>query len=114
MRKEGVSKSRSLLPEPFRDLEPFMGWALAKESERTSKRLASTMEEIQAFYDAVMPRMETVVQYLNQFPLDRMPEDVQQLFYLTLSLVEVSSAVELYGQPGVINGFDPSRFVPVE
>ena len=114
MKKEGISQFQGFLPEPFHDLEPFSGWALAKESERTGKRLASTMAEIRAFYDAVLPRLEPIVQYLNQFPLDRMPEDAQRLLYLTLSLVEIASAVELYGQPGVINGLDPSRFTPVE
>ena len=114
MNKEGMSQFHGVLPAPFHDLAPFSGWALAKESERTGKRLASTMEEIRAFYDAMLPRLEAIVQYLNQFPLDRLPEDAQQLFYLTLSLVEVASAVELYGQPEVINGLDPSRFTPVE
>ena len=114
MNKEGVSRSQGFLPEPFHDLAPFSGWVLAKESERTGKRLASTMGEIQAFYDAVLPRLEAIVQYLNQFPLDHLPEEAQQLLYLTLSLMEVASAVELYGQPGVLNGLDPSRFTPVE
>src|SRR5712691_6610629 len=93
MKKEDIYQFQGFLPEPFHDLEPFSGWARAKESERTGKRLASTMEEIRAFYDAVLPRLEAIVQYLNQFPLDRMPQDAQQLFYLTLSLMEVASAV---------------------
>ena len=106
--------SSGLLPGQFTDLEPFIGWALAKESERTRKRLSSAMEEIQAFYDAMLPRMEAIFDYLNQFPLEQMPEDAKPLFYLTLSLAEVADAVELYKQPGVIDGFDPYRFVSVE
>jgi len=106
--------SRGLLPEQFKDLEPFMEWALAKESERTRKRLSSPMEELRAFYHAMLPRMEAIIEYLNQFPLDQMSEDAERLFYLTLSLAEVADAVELYGQPEVINGFDPSRFISVE
>jgi hypothetical protein len=114
MKNESIVQFQGALPEPFHDLAPFSGWTLAKESERTSKRLASTMEEIRAFYDAMLPRLEAIVQYLNQFPLDRLPQEAQQLFYLTLSLVEVSSAVELYGQPGIPNSLDSSRFRPVE
>jgi hypothetical protein len=114
MKKDGLSQLQVVLPEPFHDLAPFSGWALAKESERTGKRLASPMEEIRAFYEAVLPRLEAIVQYLNQFPLDHMPGDAQHLLYLTLSLVEVASAVELYGQPGVPNSLDSSRFRPVE
>lgn len=114
MAQERATKSQGSLPALFRSLEPFSGWALAKESERIHKRLSSPMEELRAFYDAMLPQMETIVPYLNQFSLERMPEEGQRLFFLTLSFVEVTSAVELYGQPGVINGFDPARFLPVE
>ena len=43
----------SLLPDAFADLEPFAAWCLATERERYAKRLASTMPEMQAFYDAI-------------------------------------------------------------
>lgn len=112
--------SSGVLPEPFKDLEPFVDtWALATETERNQKRLASAMTEIQAFYNAMMPRMEAVLTYLSQFPLDRIPEEVKtlpeetrRLFYLALAVAEVAPAVELYQQPGVIDGFDARRFVP--
>ena len=104
----------SPLPAPFQDLEPFVDWALAKESQRTHKRLASTIEEIQAFYEAMLPRIEAIMEHLNQFPLEHMPADAERLFHMSLSLIEVSMAVELFKQPGVINGFDVSRFVPIE
>ena len=102
------------LPASFSDLEPFTAWALAKEQERTSKRLASSMEEIQAFYDSMSPRLETVVEYLNQLPLDNMPLDAERLFHMSLSLMEVANAVEMFHNPAVIDGFDVKRFVPVE
>ena len=104
----------ALFPEQFQNLEPFRDWALAKESERRAKRLSSTMDEIQAFYDAIFPQMEAAVAYLNQFPLDLLPEGTQQLYYLTLSLVEVTSAVELYHQPHIIEAIAPARFRRVE
>jgi hypothetical protein len=69
------------------------------------------MAELQAFYDAMLPRMEAVIAYLNQFPLDAMPADAQRLLSLTLSLAEVSTAVELFKQPSVADGYDASRFV---
>ena len=108
------------MPDPFKDLEPFVAtWALATETERNQKRLASAMTEIQAFYNAMMPRMEAVLTYLSQFPLERiseeartLPEETQRLLYLALSVVEVAPAVEPYKQPGVIDGFDSRRFVP--
>src|SRR6185369_9850988 len=114
MAHEGATTSQGSLPAPFHSLEPFSAWVLAKESERIRKRLSSSMAELRVFYDAMLPQMETIVPYLNQFSLEHLPEDAQHLFFLALSFVEVTSAVELYGQPGVINGFDPERFLPVE
>jgi hypothetical protein len=61
------------LPAEFADLESFGGWSLPTENERYAKRLASSMDELQAFYDAAFPRMEAGANYLDQFPLEAMP-----------------------------------------
>lgn len=106
--------SHRMLPDQFEDLEPFVrAWALATERERNRKRLSSTMEEVQAFYETMLPRMEAVIEYLHQFSLGNMPEEAKRLFYLALSLAEVAPAVELFKQPSVVDGFDPARFIPV-
>jgi hypothetical protein len=102
------------LPADFQDLAPFLPWALSKEQERTAKRRASTQEEILAFYNAMLPRIDAITNYLKQFPLDGMPAGAEILFRLSLSLIEVANAVELYKQPKLPWGFDPARFVPVE
>jgi len=100
------------LPEPFHDLEPYLAWALPTERERSAKRQASSMAEIKAFYDAMMARMEEVLPYLAQFSPENVPGDVQRLFYLTLSLAEIAPAVENFGQPSVIDGYEAARFMP--
>jgi gamma-glutamylcysteine synthetase len=100
------------LPAAFTDLEPFMAWSLATEPERQKKRMSSSMAEIQTFYDAILPRMDAVISYLDQFPLNAMPADAQRLLHLTFSLAEVAAAVELFKQPGVADGYDAARFVP--
>jgi hypothetical protein len=102
------------LPAPFAELEPVAAWALATEGQRARKRRDSTMAEIRALYDAVLPRMDAIIEYLNQFPLDNMPDDAQRLLYLTLSLAEVAPAVELFNQPLVTDGYDPERFIPAQ
>jgi hypothetical protein len=102
------------LPEPFQRLAPFSAWALPTERERRAKRLSSSMEEIQAFYDALFPQLEAVVAYLDQFPLDQLPEEAQSLYHLMLSLVEVTSAVELYHHPQIFEAIEPTRFRRVE
>ena len=101
------------LPESFQDLTPYLAWALATERERSAKRQSSTMTEIKAFYDAMLARMGEVLPYLAQFPPEQVPADVQRLFLLTLSLAEVAPAVENFGQPSVVQGYDVARFIPV-
>jgi hypothetical protein len=89
-----------LLPAQFADLEPFAKtWCLASEPERYAKRLASTMDEIQAFYDAMFPRAEEAIAYLEEFPLDDLPADANRLLQLLYSLILVSFAVEIWRQP---------------
>lgn len=89
-----------MLPDDFRDLEPFAAtWCLATEPERWERRLASSMEELQAFYDACFPRAEEAIQHCDRFPLHDMPEDAVRLLRLLESLALVSYAVEVWQQP---------------
>ena len=101
-----------VLPEGFEDLATYLAWSLATERERSAKRQASTMDEITAFYQAMMPRMDEILPYLDQFGLENVPEDAQRLFCLTLALAEIAPAVENFGQPSVVEGYDVTRFVP--
>ena len=59
----------------------------------------------------MLARMEEVLPYLEQFSLEELPDDAKRLFYLTLSLAEVAPAVEQFGQPSVVDGYDIKRFV---
>jgi len=94
--------SDTLLPREFSDLEPFARkWCLATERERYATRLSSSVEEMQALYDAVFPRGEEAIAYCDKFPLDDMPEDAQHLLQLIHSLVMVSFPVEAWRQPHV-------------
>jgi hypothetical protein len=94
--------ANALLPTEFSDLEPYAAtWCLATETERFDRRLASTMHDMQALYDAVLPRAEAMVEYCNGFPLDDMPEDAQRVMQLLYSLVMVSFPVEAWRQPNV-------------
>jgi hypothetical protein len=69
------------------------------------------MKDLKAFYDAMLARMEEVLPYLDQFPVDALPEDATRLFYLTLSLAEVAPAIEQFGQPSVVDGYDVKRII---
>lgn len=64
--------------------------------------LASTMEELQAFYDAAFPLLDKANKYLEQFPLaGGLPEPERNLLLLMMSLVLVSFPVEVWQQPRV-------------
>ena len=90
----------ALLPSQFSDLEPFAkAWCLASEPERYAKRLASSMEEMQSFYDALFPRAEEAIAYCEKFPLHDLPAEVQRLLQLLYSLIMVSFPVEIWRQP---------------
>lgn len=92
--------SEALLPPGFTDLEAFVAdWCLGSEPERYAKRLASSMDEMQAFYDAIFPRAEAAITYLDQFPLNDLPDDACRLLRLLYSLVMVSFPVEIWRQP---------------
>jgi len=92
----------ALLPPEFSDLEPLVqDWCFDGEPQRYAKRLASTMDEIQRFYDAVMPRAEDAIRYLEKFPLDELPEDALRLLQLLYSLIVMSFPVEIWRQPRI-------------
>ena len=92
----------AMLPDQFAELEPFAAdWALPSELNRYAKRLASTMDELQAFYDAAFPRLEDSTEYLKSVELDGISEQDQNLLWLFSSLVTVSFPVEVWRQPRV-------------
>jgi hypothetical protein len=88
-------------PAEFADLEPFADWALPTERARYEKRLASTMDELQRFYDAVFPRLEGATDYLKGVALEGISEENTRLLWLFCALVTVSFPVEVWRQPRV-------------
>ena len=89
------------LPVEFADLEPFAGWILESQDARYERRLASSMAEMQALYDTMLPRLPAVIAYCDQFSLDDLPEPAHKLMLLTYSLVQASFPVESWKQPRV-------------
>jgi hypothetical protein len=89
------------LPAEFADLEPFLEWAIPTEPERYDKRLASTMDQMQAFYDAAFPQLEAVNARIGDTPLADLTDDERTLVHLMQSLIMVSFPVEVWKQPRV-------------
>src|SRR2546421_11118983 len=89
-----------LLPGEFSDLEPFAEkWCLATERERWAERVSSSIEAMQAFYDAIFPRVQEAMAFCDKFPLDDMPDDAVHLLRMIYSFSLVSFPVELWRQP---------------
>jgi hypothetical protein len=106
----------AMLPSAFSGLEPFAaaGWCLETERERYTKRLDCAMPELLEFYDAAFPRLRDMIDHLDQFPLDDLPEQERNLLYLVYSLITVSLAVDMWHQPQVIDSGNANFFRTVE
>jgi hypothetical protein len=89
------------LPAGFEDLAPFTDWVLQGERARYAKRIESSMDELQAFYDAAMPHLDAACQYLEQYEIEDLPEEGVNLLWLCCSLVTASFPVEVWRQPRV-------------
>lgn len=103
------------LPEAFRDLDRFVErWSLPTQNQREAARRASSAEERKEFYEAMVPRLSAILDYLNRLPLDSMPEAGRRLLYLALSVAEIAPNVELYkGSTTVPFSFEETRFLAV-
>jgi hypothetical protein len=87
------------LPAEFADWERFAEkWCKPTEDERWDTRLASSFEEVEEFYDALMPRAEEAIAHCDRFPLDAMPDDVKNLVNLLCSLTQASFPAECWKQ----------------
>ena len=90
------------LPSGFTDLEPFVDrWCLATERERYAGRLASSLEEMKAFYDAMFARVSAALDHCDRFPIDDLPDDAARLLRLVHSFVMVSFPVEVWNRPQI-------------
>ena len=83
------------LPAAFADLGSFEDWILPVERDRHRKRVTSDLATTRRFYDAMLPRMEAIVSYLNGRSWERLDDADRNLFVLAASFMEVSHPIEL-------------------
>ncbi|MET1048784.1 MAG: hypothetical protein ABWZ55_04075 [Acidimicrobiales bacterium] len=102
------------LPAAFAELEPFADWARPSEADRYAKRVQSSMDELQTFYDAAFPRLEDGAEYLKGVALDGISDEDRSLLHLFEALVTVSFPVEVWRQPRVPDSGASSIDVVVE
>jgi hypothetical protein len=102
-----------IFPEGFTQLEAFEAWALPTERERHGKKSASSLKEVRAFYDAMLPILPRALDHLNGFALSGLPAPERRLLDLCLAMVEAAAAVENFSavNPPFLMPLD--RFEPV-
>jgi hypothetical protein len=87
------------LPDGFSDLEPFVAaWALPTREQRYQARLSTPYDDLVRFYDAVAPRAEEAIAYLNGLDISELPDDATRLLQLLYSMILVSYAVNVFRQ----------------
>ena len=102
--------SAELQPD-FKDLQPYVEtWGLPSLQERIARRAGATIEELQEFYATVMPRLDQIIEFLNQFPANAIPDEHKPLASMALSLVQVDSAVNKFNAPVLDRALDPRAF----
>jgi hypothetical protein len=96
-----LSQDGPLLPPAFAELDRFIEWAIPTERDRYLKRLSSSMAELQEFYDAVVLRADDARKYLDEFDYPDLPPDALRLLWMLFSLIVISYATDVFGQPRV-------------
>jgi hypothetical protein len=91
----------SVFPPEFDDLEPFAAWAIPTERARYEKRLASSMDELEAFYNAAMARIDDALEHLDRFDMAELDEAGKHLLWLYCSFCTASFPVEVWRQQRV-------------
>jgi len=95
------------------ELRPYIDrWAIATQKEREIRRRRATPAELKTFYEAIVPNLEDIIEVLNLWPLNEMPDNARLLMNLTLSLAEIAPHVEFYDCDSAVPfAFEEARFV---
>ena len=66
-----MTEVSSKLPLNFADLDRYVEcWSLPSEKDRAIKRITSSMSDLRSFHEAVFPRLDAIIEFLNTFPND--------------------------------------------
>ncbi len=89
----------TLLPEQFKAFEPWVAqWSIAHEGGRFHKRVSSELADLNSFVEALFPRIDEIVGFLNGLPThhpDSLKPEERRLFDLALMWMEASIPSDL-------------------
>lgn len=105
--------SHSTVPEQFAELEPIVArWARPTERERFANRLGSSLHELDAMYQQLLPRFDEIMAYLDRKPAGpaQLDEADRNLAYLAMAAMENARSVEVWRKVDVHSAnFTPDR-----
>lgn len=88
--------SEALLPAKFAHLAPWLAeWALTNERDRFLKLHASNLEQLRAFYGAMLADMDAIMDFLKTQPMEGMTPDAQNLYHLAMTFAETAHPLDL-------------------
>jgi hypothetical protein len=95
----------------FSNLDQYVAaWGLPTVEERIVKRTTSTLDEMQKFHDAMLPSLENIINFLNEFPCEEIPEEYVPLKNTVLSLLHVDRSVNKWHKTLLDDARDPRSF----
>jgi hypothetical protein len=95
----------------FSNLERFISaWGLPSVEERIAKRTGSTLEEMKEFHDAILPGLESLIDFLNQFPCERIPAEYLPLKNTVLCALHIDRPVNKWKKTLLDDAGDPRLF----
>lgn len=101
----------NVLPSEFQDLSELVcDWAHGTEQARNEFRVSRSMNELQNYYDRLMPRLEEISAYLDNYDLNKLAREHGNLLELALMAMEVAPAIEYYNNPDVPESVEYAKF----
>jgi hypothetical protein len=95
----------------FSGLQEFIDqFGFAEPHDRLYKRTTTSLTELKRFHDAVDPRLEEIIELLNQYPINDIPEQHMPLAYMALAMCEVDDAVKIWGSANLKYISDPNAW----
>ncbi|HKY89975.1 MAG TPA: hypothetical protein VJM11_03010 [Nevskiaceae bacterium] len=91
-----------VLPPAFRHLEPFLAtWDLPSSNDRYRQRLATPLEAMQRFNDAIVASADAIKAHLDARRFEDYDDADRRLVNLMLAFTVVAQAVQIYRRPAV-------------
>ena len=102
------------LPKKFEHLQSLADeWSRPTQMQRLEKRLSSSFEDLRAFYDEAVLYLDEIAKHLETVSMDGLSGEDRALLDFSFAIAMVAPAIEFFGQPAVVCGFDSRKFLPL-